>query len=155
MVNKEKLNFLKTDFITHLKKLSGTEKPQWGVMNPQQMVEHMGMAFLNASGKLNFPLTTPAEQVPTYKKFLMTEKDFKPNTPNALMSETPLPLRFPDMQTAIEKLEKAITGFENYFADNENKNLLNPFFGELNFEEWVQLLHKHALHHLRQFGIQV
>jgi hypothetical protein len=29
----------------------------------------------------------------------------------------------------------------------------NPFFGDLNFAENVHLLHKHALHHLRQFGV--
>ena len=29
---------------------------------------------------------------------------------------------------------------------------LNPIFGELDFNGNVQLLYKHALHHLRQFG---
>jgi hypothetical protein len=30
----------------------------------------------------------------------------------------------------------------------------NPFFGDLNFEQNVQLLYKHSLHHLRQFGVE-
>ena len=29
----------------------------------------------------------------------------------------------------------------------------NPIFGDLDFAANVQLLHKHALHHLRQFGL--
>jgi hypothetical protein len=42
--------------------------------------------------------------------------------------------------------------FVNYFKGNESKLVMNPFFGELNFEQQVRLLHKHAMHHARQFG---
>jgi len=34
------------------------------------------------------------------------------------------------------------------FANNPSLITTNPFFGDLNFEENVYLLHKHALHHL-------
>ena len=38
------------------------------------------------------------------------------------------------------------------FEKNPDLVTRNPFFGDLNFEQSVQLLYKHALHHLRQFG---
>lgn len=31
----------------------------------------------------------------------------------------------------------------------------HPVFGDLNFEEWVLLNHKHVVHHLKQFGVDV
>jgi hypothetical protein len=149
----EKLNYLKTEFPAHLAKLTGDETPLWGVMNAQQMVEHMGAAFIGATGKMNFKVMTPAEQLPAFKSFLMSDKEFKPNTKNALMSETPEPVRFDTLETAIEKLKKAIAAFEEFYVQHPEAKNINPFFGELNFKEQTQLLHKHARHHLRQFRL--
>jgi len=44
--------------------------------------------------------------------------------------------------------------FFEAFENDHNLVTRNPLFGDLNFEQNVQLLHKHALHHLRQFGVQ-
>jgi len=44
--------------------------------------------------------------------------------------------------------------FEVYAA-NEKLQIRNPFFGDLNFEQNVALLYKHAVHHLKQFGIEI
>jgi hypothetical protein len=41
------------------------------------------------------------------------------------------------------------------FQENHMQQTRNPFFGDLNFEENVHLLYKHALHHLKQFGVMV
>ncbi len=153
MVNKQKLNFLKTDFIQHLQKLKGDEKPEWGVMNPQQMVEHMGESVLAATGIMNLKVMTPEEKLPAMKAFIMSEKDFKPNTKNALMGETPAPVKFANLATAIDKLQSAVTKMEMHYQGDPLKTETNPFFGGLNLEEQTQLLHKHALHHLRQFRL--
>ena len=153
MVNKDKLNFLKTDFITLLKQLKGDEKPKWGVMSAQQMIEHMGGSFLNAAGIIKIAQATPNEQLPAFKSFMMSDKEFRPKTKNPTLSENGYPLQFSDIPTAIAKLEKAIVRFENHFAADPNKTELNAIFGELNFEEAVQLLYKHSRHHLRQFAL--
>ena len=153
MVNEQKLNFLKTDFIQHLQKLKGDEKPEWGIMNPQQMVEHMGESVLAATGIMDLKIITPEEKLSAMKAFIMSEKDFKPNTKNALMGETPVPVKFPDMATAIGKLQSAVTKMEAHYKYDPLKTESNPFFGKLNLEEQTQLLHKHALHHLRQFRL--
>jgi hypothetical protein len=153
MVNKEKLNFIKNDFIQLVSQLNGNETPQWGKMNAQQMVEHMGDAFLDATGMNKRTLLTPDEQLAAFRSFMMSDKDFKPNTKNALMSETPDPVKFENYEAALQRLKQCICDFENHFSENEMKKEMNPFFGELNFEEAVQLLHKHVRHHLRQFKL--
>jgi Protein of unknown function (DUF1569) len=70
-----------------------------------------------------------------------------------MMSEIPPPAKNSTMQEAIKEFENEITGFIDYFKKNKGTTLTNPFFGELNFEEWTQLLSKHAKHHCKQFGL--
>ena len=83
----------------------------------------------------------------------MSDKEFKPNTPNALMSATPAPIVKATMEEAVQELEKQIAAFINYFETNKDATITNPFFGDLNFEEWVHLFHKHAIHHSKQFRL--
>lgn len=154
MVDQAKLSFLKKDFPQLLRKLKGDEKPQWGVLNPQQMIEHFGESVMLASGRVNIPLMTPAEKLPAMKAFVMSDKEFKPGTKNPIMKDIPAPPKFDNIETAIQKLEKAIDIFENTWkTKQETDYILNPFFGELNFEEQVQLLYKHSRHHLKQFNL--
>jgi hypothetical protein len=136
-----------------LRALSPEAKGTWGVMNGQQMVEHMAESISFATGKNNQSLHTPAEHVGKYKEFAMSDKEFKPNTKNALMDETPVPVKKNNMKEAIADLEKEIKNFTDYFENNKGAILTNSFFGDLNFEEWTHLFHKHAVHHCKQFGL--
>ena len=58
------------------------------------------------------------------------------------------------MQGAIGALQLELIYFFEAFEKNPALITRNPFFGDLNFEQNVQLLYKHALHHLRQFGVE-
>jgi hypothetical protein len=136
-----------------LKTIPADAERRWGKMNVQQMIEHMSDSVRMANGKFVNPLVTPEENVPKMQAFLMSEKPFRENTPNNLLSETPLPPRNTTMNETIEELQNEIDDFFLFFKDDKNKTFLNPFFGQLNFDMWVQLLHKHAMHHLRQFGV--
>src|SRR2546421_12588391 len=89
----EKINFLKNDLINHLKKLNADDKGTWGVMNAQQMVEHLSNAFRNWHGMESKKIVTPAEHLSKYKDFLLSERPFKPGTINPEMPETALPLK--------------------------------------------------------------
>jgi len=150
-----KIQFLKTAFIPLLQSIPPDTKGQWGVLNLQQMIEHMGDAFKNAAGKLVLPPLTSGETLEKMRAFLMSEKPFKENTQNPYMDEKGAPTRQSDVQAAIARLEKCIHDFFLHFESNPNTTTQNAFFGELTFEQNVQLLHKHALHHLKQFGVVV
>lgn len=149
----DKLNFLKNEFPKLLQNLKADAKGSWGVMNGQQMVEHMAESISYATGKNNKNLHTAVEQLEKFKSFAMSDKEFRPNTKNALMGEVQEPIQKQNMAEAIQELEKQITSFINYFETNKDATITNPFFGNLNFEEWVHLLHKHAVHHCKQFGL--
>jgi len=155
MVNENKQVFLTKQFIPIIQKLDFSSPSKWGKMNAQQMVEHVSSFFKVSSGKLKFPLATPAEHLPKYKEFLMSEKEFRENTKAPVLPEEPLPLQYKTMHEAIMDLEHQVNDFFDYFADNPEKKTMHPAFGELNFEEWIQLHHKHVKHHLKQFGLEI
>src|SRR5258705_528661 len=92
-----------------------------GKMNAQQMIEHVAAFFKVSTNKLQFPLATPAEHLPKYKEFLMSEKEFRENTKAPVLPPEPLPLRFGSMNEAVDELEKEVHAFTGYFADDTEK----------------------------------
>ncbi|MBL7724449.1 MAG: hypothetical protein JNK27_09880 [Chitinophagaceae bacterium] len=152
----EKENFLRTKLITLLQRMDPATPPRWGKMSVQQMIEHYGGdAVRNANGRLKIEtIITPPEQLDRMREFMMSEKPFKENTKNPLMGEEPAPLRYKTVQGAIGALQQELIYFFEAYEKNPAMIIRNPFFGDLNFEQNVQLLYKHALHHLRQFGVE-
>jgi hypothetical protein len=152
----EKENFLRTKLVSYLQRLDPATPPKWGKMNVHQMVEHYaGDAVRNASGRLKVEnIITAPENLGRMREFMMSEKPFKENTKNPLLDEMPRPTHFKTIQGAIGALQQELIYFFEAFEKDPNLVTRNPFFGDLNFEQNVQLLHKHALHHLRQFGIE-
>ncbi len=148
-----KIIFLKKEFIPLLQRLTGNEIGKWGKMNSWQMIEHVSGFFKVSTGQIIFPLTTPPEHLAKYREFLMSEKPFRENTRAPVLPEEPLPVRFSSITAAREKLAESVDEFFAYFRNDPAKTTLHPAFGELNFEEWVQLHHKHVMHHLRQFEV--
>ena len=151
----QKLQFVTKDCLRLFKNIKGHAIGTWGVMNGQQMLEHVAAFFAVSTEKIKFDLVTPLEHLPKYREFLLSDKDFRENTkaPASVIGEEALPLRYASMEDALENLQESITAIENYFKDEALKTSLHPVFGELNFEEWVLLHYKHVRHHLRQFGM--
>ncbi len=154
-MNQEKYAFIKNGFLPLLVGLAAETNGKWGKMNGQQMVEHLTAMFKISSGKINFSLATPEENLPKFREFLMSEKEFRENTkaPSQILPDEPLPLRNATMQMAVQHLERSAEEFFAYFSDDAEKKTLHPVFGELNFAEWVQLHHKHITHHFKQFNL--
>ena len=152
----EKENFLRTRFVPCLQQINASTPPRWGKMSVQQMVEHFAADALRcASGRLKIDnIHTPAENLERMREFMMSEKPFKENTKNPLMPEEPVKTRYATFQAAIGELQEELIAFFEAFEKDPQLVTRNPFFGDLNFEQNVQLLYKHALHHLRQFGAE-
>lgn len=151
----EKEDFLRTRLVSYLQKLDPSTPPHWGKMNAQQMVEHFASDVLqNANGRLKFEkIITLPEKLDKLRDFLMSEKPFNENTINPLLSKEPPFLKYNTIQAAIGALQEELICFFETFDNNPALIIRNPIFGDLDFEQSVQLLYKHALHHLKQFGI--
>lgn len=148
----QKANFLRNEYIGILQNLDENAPRKWGKMTVQQMIEHMSDYVRIASGKTAMDIVTPEEKLPRMQGFLTSEKQFPENTPNVLMPDEPAPARHATKQEAIAELQAEINDFFSIHEAEAGKKTPNPFFGLLDFDHQVQLLHKHATHHLRQFG---
>lgn len=149
----KKIDFLRERFPAYLEALDPNTPAIFGKMNVHQMIEHMSHAFQIASGKVYFENKQSDEVTEKMYHFMMSDKPFRDNTPNPNLSDTPLPTRFNKVRGSLDNLEEEIEHFFSLFESEEGLQIESPFFGNLNFEEQVHLLHKHAVHHLRQFGI--
>lgn len=155
-MNADKEQFLKKSFVPLLQQIPSHTKPAWGKMSLQQMIEHFTDAVRTASGKLiTKKVFTKEEDLPKMQAFLKSDKSFRENTPNPLMPEVPAPVRHASITAATTELQAELDYFFDVFLANRQMYTTNPFFGNLDYELNVQLLYKHAVHHLRQFGVEV
>lgn len=149
----DKINFIKNEFVVLVATLNAITKGNWGLMNAQQMIEHVSDFFKVSTQKIIFPLVTPIEHLPKYKEFLWSDKEFKENTKAPVLPTEPFAARNTTIQAAIDELQNDINDFFVFFEKDETIKTIHPAFGELNFEEWVQLHYKHTLHHAKQFSL--
>jgi hypothetical protein len=148
-----KEQFFKEQYIPILRKLKSDTKGNWGVLSPQGMVEHMTDSIAISHERIIHELQVSETILEKVRSFALSDKEFKPNTKNTLMTDDPAPLRNHSLEDAILELENEIQLFINFFKTHPDKKTLNPFFGELTYQDWLILLHKHALHHLKQFNL--
>ncbi len=150
-----KASFLRSEYTKALSQLDADAPRKWGKMNVQQMIEHMCDYVRIASGKTPVEIITPEDKLPRMQGFLASEKPFPENTPNVLMPDIPAPVRHASKEDAIYELQQELDHFFAVHEQEEGRKTPNPFFGHLDYELQVQLLHKHAKHHLMQFGVEV
>jgi hypothetical protein len=139
--------------VTTLSHLPLDTAPQFGKMNVHQMIEHMGYAFRQASGLIPLDPVNDEEVTAKMFRFMMSDKPFRDNTPNPYLPDDPAPPAHKEVGDSLAQLQHDIDVFIKTFEGQPDRRILNPFFGHLNFDEWVHLLHKHGHHHLRQFGV--
>lgn len=132
--------------------LQPDQQPLFGLMTPQHMVEHLiwGVTFSNG--------VFPQQQIVTddmalkLRPLLMhTVKPYPRGIKTPMLGETPPPLKYADIATAIEELKLALIAFDEFFETNTTA--INPALGVLNYEEWLMVHNKHFTHHMGQFGL--
>jgi len=152
----EKENFLRTKLTRYFQQLDPSSPARWGKMNVQQMIEHFAYdAICVSSGRLPVEkIITPPQDLSRMQDFLRSDRPFKKNLLNPLLGEDPASLRHKTIQAAIGSMHGEMIYFFEVFETNPSLKTRNPFFGDLDFEQNVLFLYKHAIHHLRQFGVE-
>ncbi|MFV0174555.1 hypothetical protein OBK14_09590 [Empedobacter falsenii] len=143
----------KENLISKLKTLKVDQQPEWGIMTPQHMVEHLIVTTKLSNGGLSVPCRIPVEQIPQYKAFLLEsdqeiQKGIKANGMEGLLD-----LRYPSLEASIEKLEEEIDKFNTFFENNPDAKITNPVLAEIGYEDWKTFHKKHYTHHFKQFGL--
>ena len=140
--------------LSPLDNLRGESKPQWGKMTAQHMVEHLILVVQSSNGSLAIEeFMTPPDRLEIAKKILMSSRPLPKNFVNTIVGEGLKPLRYPNFNSATNKLYEEIERFEKFYEDNPNSKPVNATFGPLNKNEWIQFHKKHFKHHFDQFGL--
>ena len=145
--------FLQEEFWTLLNQINENDKPQWGLMSAQHMVEHLGGLFVISNGTLEVSPMYDEEKLNRNKAYIIDgKKRLIRNTKAPVLPDTLLPLRFASFEEAKQKLKKGMDKFFAYHTDNPGTLIMHPAFGKLNYEEWCYFHEIHNQYHLDQFG---
>lgn len=148
------LNFEnKAELLSKLKSLKVDQQPEWGIMTPQHMVEHLIVTTKISNGGLSVPCKIPAEQIPQYKAFILESDQEMRQGIKANGMEGLLDLRYASLEASIEKLEEEIDKFNAYFEENPEAKITNPVLAEIGYEDWKTFHKKHFTHHFKQFSL--
>lgn len=140
--------------IAHLDRLSPDAKPHWGGMSAQRMVEHLTDTLQIATGKNPQPLLIPEDRIERMLAFLESDKPMARDiavpfaTPE--MNES---LRNEELELAIDEFVEEWLYFEEMYEENDQLKAVHPYYGPLNYDQWMRLNQKHLTHHFEQFGL--
>jgi hypothetical protein len=142
-----------TVLVNELNRLTPDRQPLWGGMTAQHMVEHLTGALMLSNGDITIEQHTEEKKIPAMRAFLMSDRPM-PRNFNSPANGDGLPvLKHPDLEKAIAALRVELARFHQYHEKNPGVKPVNPVFGPLSYEEWIQFHQKHFQHHLTQFGL--
>lgn len=148
------VDFLNESFLREkLGSLSENSKPIFGLMNAQQMIEHLSKITQIANGNWKVDVFVSDEKSARRKPFLDSENELEIGFNPSQLADEPTPLQFENIQKAVDDLIAQIQLFVSIFEENPTQTVVHPFFGELDFEYWKKFQNKHFTHHFKQFGL--
>jgi Protein of unknown function (DUF1569) len=131
-----------------IRALAPTSARRWGQMSTNAMLLHLGNSALMALGDLPVkPKNKRAFQRFPLKHLLLYVAPFPKGSPTA---RELLPVEPAEFEVERERLLALLTRLAD--GPREGMGPSHPLLGPLSRNEWGVLTHKHADHHLRQFG---
>ncbi|MFM6943894.1 MAG: hypothetical protein ACKOXV_01250 [Bacteroidota bacterium] len=147
--------FLREQYIPLLEQINPNQAPLWGKMSYHHMLEHMMVSFQVSSQHEPVACIHEPERVAKMQAFLLTDIPFKENTKSPLLGEALEPLIYTSIELALQGLKKAMSTYFNQYTLQEDVLVFHPIFGTLDKKLNDALLYKHAVHHLKQFGVEL
>jgi hypothetical protein len=143
ITDRKKLNEL-------LKKLKADTTPRWGTLHAQRMIEHLVDQVDYSNGNLPSYLDIDPQEAEKLKRSRVLSDFMLPQ--NAKGPDIPTQLKYQNLSTAIDALNRALDDFEKYFLTKE-RTTIHGGFGPMNKDEWIIWHGKHFTHHFTQFGL--
>jgi oxepin-CoA hydrolase/3-oxo-5,6-dehydrosuberyl-CoA semialdehyde dehydrogenase len=152
MMEKNKKDFLQNDVPQLLSMLNSDREPNFGLMTPQHMVEHLTWVIKSSVKRYGEPEESPTDRQLGFKKFIENGAVFQHRPSKKTKADLP-ELKFGSMDEALEKIPEAISRFYNHFEANPGAKSYSPIMGELSFDELELFHYMHIRFHLWQFGL--
>ena len=147
--------FLKEQYIPLLEQINPHQVPHWGKMSYQHMLEHMIYSLEVSFQHQPVPCINEPERVTKMQAFLLSDMPFKENTKSPILGEDLKPLIYESAEEALQQLKEALHKYVKQYTEAENVLVYHPIFGTLDKPLNDALLYKHAVHHLKQFGVEL
>ncbi len=147
------MEFIDTDIQEVLRimdQLDPNQKPLWGSLSAQGMIEHLTESIKIANGKKKVALAIPEDKTEKMQAFLESDKPMAKNIEVEFAPKN-MPLIHDEIELAIDDFLIEWLDFEEYFENH--KTAMHPYYGDLNYEQWLKLHSKHLTHHFQQFGL--
>lgn len=141
------------DKLELLNKLEVNQKPLWGKMTSQHMVEHLYKTIQASINEISLEVLTEERKIPVLKKLFLGSRPLPKEFVNPAIGSDLLPLEFPSLNSAIDELKNVIERNNTFFNANPGIKTVHPVFGHLTKEEWDIFHEKHFRHHMSQFGL--
>src|SRR4029078_10394772 len=145
ITDRKKLNSLLTN-------LQAGTPALWGIMNAQNMIEHLVEAVEYTNGKRVADLRFPAEKANKQRQELVHSDFVIPIEVRGYLPDATKTKRFKDLGSAILELNNELNAFEHFFKP-EGVTAVHFEFGSMNYKEWIIWHGKHFTHHFKQFGL--
>ncbi len=140
-------------YLDYLNELQSDQKPHWGSLTAQHMVEHLTYVFRVSMGKVHSTVKVEEEQINTYKEHLTNDQPLPKNQEAFLRRERYPTLWRLNLKQSIADLKRELNSYQGYYKLLPDRKHNHPLFGALNKNEWDTFHHKHFRHHLKQFGL--
>lgn len=140
-----------------LQSLTPDSNRLWGVMSPQNVIEHLGGVFYatakGGEGKLLLaPEVAAKAKVRFFSSYYPFPKEVKMPGTQDQPTVAP-PLKYSSLEEALEKLNNAAHFFLKQCEENPQQTTTHGYFGNLKMDEWVAFHIKHIEHHAMQFEL--
>ncbi|MFN8282126.1 MAG: DUF1569 domain-containing protein [Chitinophagales bacterium] len=146
-------DFFQSKIPSAIDNVKGDEPANWGLMNVQQMLEHLIFPLKFAIDNMPLILTSE-EKLPKQRIFLASEygmpKNFK--TPFLPVDKT-VPLIHQNLEDSKKALKETIQQFLAVINVPGFTTKIHPVFGHLDKQQWLTFQYKHFSHHFAQFGL--
>ena len=129
--------------------LSSSSTRRWGNMDVVSMLQHLRLSARMTLGELTVPSANKRVfQIFPLKHLIIYVVPFPKGAPTAPELKPVATASFEEERAELlELLERIGTG------PTEGVGPAHPLFGPMTWREWGVTTHKHADHHLRQFGV--
>ena len=141
-----------TEMLAVLNSLTPSQKPLWGKMNAQEMVEHLSDMLMMSRGTGNFTIDVDAETIARRQQFLLSDKEMAKNIAVQFTKEL-IELLNEELELAVDEFTDEWLNFIELYENNPDASVVHPYYGALDFNLWLKMHDKHFMHHFKQFGL--
>ena len=141
-----------TEMLAVLNGLTPNQKPLWGKMKAQEMVEHLSDMLMMSRGTGNFTIDVDAETIARRQQFLSSDKEMAKNIAVPFTKEI-IELRHDELELALDEFAEEWINFTEYYENNPSASVIHPYYGDLDYNLWLKMHDKHFTHHFKQFGL--